>query len=56
MILASEDFVHTDGNTYKNRITWTLNEDGTVRQLWEVLKNNKVSNVVFDGLYAKDDE
>lgn len=56
MILSSEDFVHTDGNTYQNRITWTLNDNGTVRQLWEVLQDDKVSNVVFDGLYSKEDE
>ena len=56
MILTSEDLVHTDGNTYKNRITWTLNGNGTVRQLWEVLHDGKVSNVVFDGLYTRDDQ
>ena len=38
MILSSDRFTHTDGNNYINRITWTINEDGTVRQLWEILK------------------
>jgi len=53
MILSSEEFTHTDGNEYVNRITWSFNVDGTVRQLWEVLKNEKVVNVAFDGLYTK---
>lgn len=53
MILSSDEFVHTDGNKYGNRITWTNNEDGTVRQRWEVLKDKKVVSVAFDGLYKK---
>ena len=53
MILASDPYTHTDGQEYVNRITWTLNEDGSVRQLWEVLKGENVVNVAFDGLYTK---
>lgn len=53
MILSSDVFTHTDGNEYINRITWTINEDGTVRQLWEILREGKVVNVLFDGLYTK---
>lgn len=53
MILASEEFKGNDGELYTNRITWTANDDGTVRQLWELLKNNEVSQVLFDGLYTK---
>ncbi len=53
MIMASDKFIHTDGNEYVNRITWTANEDGTVRQLWEVLKDEEVVNVAFNGLYKK---
>ncbi len=56
MILSSEPFEHTDGNTYVNRITWTQNGDGTVRQLWELLEDNEVKNIVFDGLYKKVDD
>ena len=55
MILSSDEFMHTDGKNYVNRITWTSNEDGTVRQLWEVLQNGKVVNVAFDGLYRKEE-
>lgn len=53
MILSSEEFTHTNGKDYINRITWTLNEDGTVRQLWEILEKEKVVNIAFDGLYKK---
>jgi len=37
-----------------NRITWTPNDDGSVRQLWEVLNvtENKWT-IAFDGLYKK---
>jgi hypothetical protein len=55
MILSSEKFTHTDGNEYVNRITWTANGDGTVRQIWEVLNGDEVVNVAFDGLYEKVD-
>ena len=53
MILSSDEFVHIDGQHYVNRITWTLNGNGTVRQLWEVLQEDKVVNITFDGLYTK---
>lgn len=53
MILSSDEFTHTDGKMYTNRVTWTLNKDGTVRQLWEILEENKVVNIAFDGLYKK---
>lgn len=53
MILSSDVFTHTDGKEHINRITWTINDDGTVRQLWEILRNEKVVNVLFDGLYIK---
>ncbi|SNZ00190.1 hypothetical protein [Flagellimonas pacifica] len=53
MILASSTFAKDDGKNYRNRITWTKNNDGTVRQLWEVLEGDTVVNVVFDGLYKR---
>lgn len=53
MILASEAYIRADGKPYLNRITWTANEDGTVRQLWEVMQKDSVVNVAFDGLYRK---
>lgn len=53
MILSSDEFRHTNGKVYKNRITWSLNEDGSVRQLWEVLEKEEVVNIAFDGLYRR---
>ncbi|KAB7531380.1 hypothetical protein F8C76_07765 [Flagellimonas olearia] len=53
MILTSGEFAKDDGLMYRNRITWTKNDDGTVRQLWEVLQGEKVVSVAFDGLYKK---
>ena len=53
MILKSNEELDKDGQTYFNRITWTANADGTVRQLWEVIKNNNDIYVAFDGLYKR---
>ncbi len=53
MILSSDAFTHTDGKEYVNRIIWTNNEDGTVRQLWEILHGGEAVRVLFDGLYRK---
>ena len=52
MILTSPEF-DREGKTLKNRITWFKNEDGTVRQLWEVLEGDTVVSVLFDGLYKR---
>ncbi|SHG16801.1 hypothetical protein [Flagellimonas flava] len=53
MILSSDPVAKDDGTTYVNRITWTTNEDGTVRQLWEILQGGEVVNTAFDGIYSK---
>ncbi len=53
MILSSKEFTKADGKLYRNRITWTKNEDGTVRQLWELLLKDEVVSVLFDGLYKR---
>ncbi|MFD0863432.1 hypothetical protein ACFQ1M_14550 [Sungkyunkwania multivorans] len=53
MILESDELKNQQGQLYKNRVTWTLNEDGSVRQLWEYLQGEKVVGVAFDGLYKK---
>ena len=39
-----------------NRITWTPNEDGSVRQLWETSPDGAAWTVAFDGLYLKDED
>lgn len=37
-----------------DRITWTPNADGTVRQLWEMsLDGSRTWKVAFDGLYTR---
>lgn len=36
-----------------NRITWTPNPDGSVRQLWEVSKDGQTFKAIFDGLYKR---
>jgi len=53
MILSSDEFTGANGKKSVHRITWTLNGDGTVRQLWETLQKNKVISTAFDGLYKK---
>ena len=52
MILRTEDAKAKDGNSYYHQLTWTKNEDGSVRQLWETKTGDKVT-IVFDGLYNK---
>ena len=56
MILKSESYKDKDGNDAYNRVIWTYNEDGTVRQLWETVttidgKENVV--IAFDGHYKR---
>ena len=42
------------GATPKNRITWTPNPDGTVRQRWEQSSDGGGTwTTVFDGMYAR---
>lgn len=55
MILLSEElYSEKIDKHYQNRIIWTKNEDGTVRQLWEnTIDKGATWNVVFDGLYKK---
>ena len=42
-----------DGAQVKQRITFTPDADGTVRQLWESADANGAWTVVFDGKYSK---
>ena len=53
MILEG-DSLNQKGETVRNRITWYDNPDGTVRQHWEVSKDQgKTWETAFDGLYKK---
>ena len=42
-----------DGAMAKQRITWTPNADGSLRQLWESADAKGAWTVVFDGKYTK---
>jgi hypothetical protein len=42
-----------DGKTTKQRITWTPNADGSVRQLWETADGKGGWSVAFDGKYTR---
>ncbi len=53
MILKTDEAKNKDGNLFYHRVTWTLNDDGSVRQYWETITNNKDVTVAFDGLYKK---
>ena len=45
--------INADGSVAKQRITWTPNSDGTVRQLWESSGANGQWTTAFDGLYTR---
>ena len=54
MILQSELMPGQRVDFYRNRITWTANDDGTVTQLWEILdKDGKVLQTAFEGIYKR---
>lgn len=51
MVLEGQT-VGADGAITKQRITWTPNTDGSVRQLWEVTNANGEWTTSFDGKYT----
>lgn len=53
MVLEGKS-VDAQGAPRRNRITWSANEDGTVRQRWEVSTDGGAAwRTVFDGHYRK---
>ena len=53
MVLTGES-KQPDGRTLANRIIWTPNTDGTVRQLWEQSADRgQTWSTAFDGLYKR---
>jgi len=54
MVLQGQT-VDNDGNVSKQRITWTPNSDGSVRQLWEATNAKGEWTTSFDGHYTKND-
>ena len=53
MVLAGTRHDPATQKTIHDRITWTPNPDGTVRQLWESSGDGKAWSVAFDGLYKR---
>lgn len=54
MVLNGDAAPGPGGNPVLSRITWTPQEGGTVRQVWEMKPvDGDAWNVVFDGLYRK---
>lgn len=53
MILQSAAVTNDKGQMVVQRISWTHNQDGSVRQLWQVLSDGKVSQTAFDGIYRQ---
>ena len=53
MILRTDEATNAQGQPFYHRVTWTYNDDGTVRQYWETITNGKEITVAFDGLYRK---
>lgn len=46
--------VGTDGRAVRNRVTWYDNDDGTVRQHWQIVEpGSEEWKTVFDGFYRK---
>ena len=54
MVLSGQS-KNREGKTILNRITWTDNPDGTVRQHWETSEDGQQWSTSFDGLYKKKD-
>ncbi len=52
MVLEGQT-IGNDGQPAKQRITWTPNPDGSVRQHWEVVNAKGAWSTAFDGLYTK---
>jgi len=52
MVLEGQN-TGADGKATQNRITWTPNADGSVRQHWETTDGQGGWTTVFDGKYTK---
>jgi hypothetical protein len=52
MVLEGQS-IGKDGRAAKQRITWTPNADGSVRQLWESANPDGSWAISFDGLYRR---
>jgi hypothetical protein len=54
MIMRSELIPGQKIDFYRNQISWTLNEDGSVTQLWLILdSNDAILQESFEGIYRR---
>lgn len=54
MVLSNRNTPYSQAGTTVNRITWTPNSDGSVRQHWQASQDGgKTWSTVFDGHYMK---
>lgn len=53
MVMSGQRPSADGSGTTTHRITWTPNDDGTVRQLWEASRDGENWSVLFDGRYAR---
>jgi len=53
MILQTDEETNTQGQKFYHRVTWTLNNDGTVRQFWETITEGQDVTIASDGPYKK---
>jgi len=54
MVLIGDPAPGQDGKLYTSKVTWTPNEDGSVRQHWEAqAEGEETWQTWFDGLYRK---
>jgi len=54
MAMTGDEYRDDKGNRIINKITWYLNPDGTVRQVWEQSKDGgQAFAIQFDGLYRR---
>jgi len=57
MVLEGERPTRDDSGTALHRISWTPNDDGSVRQLWEASNDSGTNwKVLFDGLYVRSND
>ena len=52
MVMEGE-IINAEGKASQQRISWTPNADGTVRQLWEYTNAEGKWEIAFDGIYTK---
>jgi hypothetical protein len=54
MTLRSKFQKDPEGKSYCNRVSWTLNTDGSVTQRWDIAdEKDALMSVVFIGIYRK---